>query len=329
MCAQAYLLHAGILGYSAQINSGLSTPTSILGSLSAVAPIGVLAVCAMWQPGSINRSALGALVVGETALLVATGFRGAAPTFVAALIIVVVVTRAENLRAMGSGKLAAIAAGLAIAAIGTFTAAAFLKDAAAMSKWGRTDAPIVWTADEFLPQLGQRLDLGPPFKMSLAYSGAVEEPGVFSWSNQSVALFPRIFWRDKPIVGYPQFVTSEIYGLRDVQSSSTISTLGDVNLNSGPYGTLIIGILIGIGLNLIEQHIRSGRSRPIGYIAFAIILPVLIDQETPLGLKLADLLQPLVVLLLLWRVAVIVSVHSSRRGASRMRLSNLEQGALT
>jgi threonine/homoserine/homoserine lactone efflux protein len=92
---------------------------------------------------------------------------------------------------------------------------------------------------------------------------------------------------------------------------------------------MIIGILIGFGLNLIEQHIRSGRSSPIGYIAFAAILPVLIDQEAPIGLKLADLLQPLVVLFLMWRIAVIVSDHSSRPSrASPTRFAKLEQRAL-
>lgn len=330
MGVQAYLVLSGGQGYAAQLRSGLNAPASILGTLSGVAPLGVLAICAMWQPGSISRAAVGALLVGETALLVATGFRGPAPVFVTAFIIVVLVAQAENLRAMGTGKLAAIATGLIIAMVGSFSAAANLKSAAVFAQWGRGDINFTWTADNMLSQLGQRLDSGPPFWQSSAYSSVVGTPGSFSWSNQLVALIPRIFWRDKPIMDYGQLVTSDIYGMRDVKSSSTISTLGDVNLNSGPYGILLIGILIGILLILIEQRIRCRRSGPIGYIGLAIVVAGLFKHEEPLGLILASGLQALVVLVLLWRVAVIVSAHwGSRQSPLRMRPPNPEPEAVT
>src|SRR6185437_181691 len=135
---------------------------------------------------------------------------------------------------------------LIITIVGSFNAAADIKDAAATSKWGRSDFAFVISDDDALSQLGDRMDLGPPFWQSSAYISAIETPGSLSWSNQLVALIPRVFWPDKPVMDYGQRVTSEIYALRDVQSSSTISTLGDVNLNSGPYGVLVIGIVIGI-----------------------------------------------------------------------------------
>jgi hypothetical protein len=328
MGAQAYLVLSGDQGYAAQIQ-GVGAPPSFLGTLSNVASVGVLAVCAMWQPGSISRSAVGALVVGEIALLVATGFRGSAPVFILAFIIVVVVAQRQHLRAVGFGKLAAVAVGLAVVIVGSFTVAAHLKTEAAVAQMGRTDIDFVWTADAVLPQLGQRLDLGPAFWDSSAYFSAVETPDVFSWSNQLIALIPRIFWHDKPIMDWGRQVTFYIYGSND-RTSSTISTLGDVIVNSGLYGVLIIGIVIGIGLNLIEQRVRARRAGPIGCIVFAIFVAGLFQQEQPLGLILASGLQGLVVLFLVWRVAVIMSAQSTwRRSALRMRPSNPAQDALT
>ena len=212
MAAQAYLVLSGDQGYAAQIQ-GAGAPPSFLGTLSNVASVGVLAVCAMWQPGSISRSAVGALLVGEIALLVATGFRASAPVFVLSFIIVVVVAQRQHLRAVGSGKLAAVAVGLAVVIVGSFTVAAHLKTEAAVAQMGRTDIDFVWTADAVLPQLGQRLDLGPAFWESSAYFSAVETPpDVFSWSNQLIALIPRIFWPDKPIMDWGRQVTFYIYG---------------------------------------------------------------------------------------------------------------------
>jgi hypothetical protein len=330
MGAQAYLLLSGDQGYAAQLRSGLNTPPGLFGSLSAVAPVGVLALCAMWRPRSISRLAVGVLLAGEIALLAISGFRGVAPVFIASFIVVMVVAKAENLRAMGSAKLASIAVVLIVTIVGTFTAAGNLKFAAAFAKWGRTDFAFVITADDVLSQLGQRLDLGPPFWQSSAYISAIDTPGLFSWSNQFLVLIPRIFWRDKPIVDYGQRVTSDIYGLSGVQSSSTISTLGDVNLNSGPYGVLIIGIVIGIACIYIEERIRSGRSGPLGYIALAAFVTVLFQHEAPLGIILAGGLQALVVLFVLWRAAVIVSAQWSwRRSELRTPPSKPNQDALT
>lgn len=329
IAVQAYLLLSGDQGYAAQLRSGLNTPPGILGSLSAVAPAGVLAVCAMWRPGSISRFAVGALVVGEVALLVISGFRAVAPVFIASLVVVVVVAQSESLRALGSGKLATIAGVLIITIVGSFTAAANLKFAAAFEKFGRSDFAFVITGDDAVSQLGQRIDLGPPFWQSSAYISAIETPGVFSWSNQLVALVPRIFWPDKPVIDYGQRVTSDIYGLREVQSSSTISTLGDVNLNSGPYGVLILGIVIGVACIYIEQRIRCRRSGPLGYIVLAIFVTGIFQHEAPLGIILAGGLQALVVLFVLWGAAVVVSAHWNSRRSALPVPSIPQQDALT
>jgi hypothetical protein len=232
---------------------------------------------------------------------------------------------------MGPGRVAAIAAVvLPVVIAGTFIAAANLKFEAAAAKWGRTHYDFEITADGFFAQLGQRLDLSTAFWQGEAYISEIEKPGVFSWSNQFVALIPRIFWRDKPIIDYGQRVTSDIYGLPEIKSSSTISTIGDINMNSGPYGVLIIGIVVGIACIFIEQRIRGGRSGPFGYIGLAIFVTGLFQHEAPMGNILAGGLQALVVLFLFWRAAVIMSGRWSMRPiASPLRPSRPDQEVLT
>lgn len=291
----------GRLGYRAQLETGISSASGVQGMLAgSAAPFVILLFAAMLATGKRSLLVVG-LVAAELLALVVTGFRGAGVTMVIAMGVVYVIMRGRSALRLGFGRSLAVAIVMIALSVGAFVGAAEVKKDIADSTNSQSAGNRVWNPDEALEQLGGRLNSSSYYRESLPFVGN-ENLGSLAWSSQLTFIIPRAVWPDKPNSDYGQEVTTRVYGLAGVKSSSTISTLGDVHLNTGPFGVVMTGFALGVVLTAIE---RRARLRPTlaSTALLSVVVTVLTDQEQPLGLMLVGLLRIVLIVGTLWYVA--------------------------
>lgn len=307
LVVQLALLQTGQFGYSAQIRSGVSTPVGVLGSLAAIAPAYNLAM--LYASVKLNSRMKVAVAVATAQLLILafTGFRGASIGFALAALFgsIVCLPRESSLRRPTRAFAGAILT--SVVAIVGFMTASRVKSQAAQQLDVVSSGTELWNADTWLPSLASRLDLTAPLEVALPYRGTrVVE--LVDWLSQAVAVIPRVIWPEKPITDYGQVITSVIYNSSGY-SSSTITTVGDVYLNTGFIGLAFVGVGVGFAICHVETFVRS-RSAVWPVVLLAALVTTTLDHEAPLALGAIDMLRTVIVVGGLW---TLLSVRSGGR----------------
>jgi hypothetical protein len=250
--------------------------------------------------GSQARAYLAAaLAVIEAVVLSLTGFRGAAASFVVAIIFAATLVMPKSSPWRRPHRAALAATVLALVALIGFIAGANVRNVITTQLGAGTQ---LFSPDEALSTVSARLDLGPPLQKAIQYQNDSSVDQALSWSTQIQAFIPRFFWQDKPIVDYGQQVSVTVYGLRYGESSSTISTVGDVLVNFKIPGVIILSLLLGLALSLGERQIRKGVGL-VSIVLAAVLSYGIVGQEAPLIVTVAGIIRNVLVAAILWRAS--------------------------
>jgi hypothetical protein len=304
---QIYLVSSGRLGFGAQLATGLTTPTGWLGDISTAAPCMVLLLLVrLLSSGRRYDTWTYLLLVIECLALIATGFRGSGINFAVSVAVGLLVFLRDRIHRIGlfRGLTLAIAASVAIVVI--FNATASVKHNAAVNAQMSSQGTDIWTSGTLMFNLGTRLNLVDPLEAGVAYSES-HAIGDLGWGTQLATVVPRALFPNKQTSNWGQSVTSEVFGQPKTKSSSTISTLGDIYLNGGYAGVVIIGLLLGYGLSRLEGRLRRGNLSSAMAAAGALVLFTMMNHEVAAGLILVDSLQSFLIIWALSGVAVVLS----------------------
>jgi hypothetical protein len=290
IAVSAWLVLTGQLGVQAQLTLGLSTPVGILGALSTTAPVMtvILVVCALASQRGVPAAA--ALLIAQTTVLSLSGFRGAAASFVVSVACAAAITLPSDSPWRRPRRIALTGATLVAVAVIGFIAAANVKDRVATDLGASSAGTRLFGIEQTLPMLSARLDSGAPLQRAIDLNSDSSVQEAVSWSAQAEAIVPRFLWPDKPVIDYGRQVAASAYGLRHLNTSSTLSTLGDTFINVKVYGVAIVAMLLGFALNKAERMIRNGVGLPTLVIA-GVLSVVVVGQEEPLILALVGLVR--------------------------------------
>lgn len=310
VAAQALLIVQGSIGYSAQLSTGLTAPTGVMGMLatSATAYVAGVAVVAMLRRRFVPLVVV--LIVVEVLCLVATGFRGASVQFLASLFVIWLCVAGG--RFLTPKRVAVMAIAVIIGGF-AFSAATEVKVDAANSR--NSLSAEDFTGDSRLQVIGHRMDLTENFRTSLRFDHP-RLSGPLGWPEQAQVVIPRQLWPDKPIMDYGQRVTELIFG-PGVRSSSTFSTLGDVTWNVGPWGAGLLAIGLGLALVAIERRSLAPSAGAASVALLVVVAGMVLDHEQPAVLGIVGALRTGLVVWALWVIAgfASASVKESPNGA--------------
>jgi hypothetical protein len=121
-------------------------------------------------------------------------------------------------------------------------------------------------------------------------------------THQLEILVPRPLWPDKPIFNYGEQVSSAIYGIpASYKTASTITWLGDLYLNDGPWGILVSGIILGSLLRRVLR--RAVRGSTLMIVVTVPLVTALFNAESTIILGIAGMLQTVILLTLACLIA--------------------------
>jgi len=286
----AFLTLSSRSGYAAQLVNGISTPTGILGTLSAAAPIVTLALL-LNSIGSDRRSR-GAMVLAGAQLIVLalSGFRGAGVVFIISIFVGAALTLPRGSAWRRSSRLMIAVPVLMIAIVFTFIIGANVKNSAANEVGVSSSGTQLFTMDNALKNTSTRLQLDSSLDTAIKYRGSAAAKEAVSWEKQLGAVVPRFLWPEKPIVDYGQRVSVAIYGMIYGQSSSTVTTIGDALLNFGSVGLALIGLFVGFSVSRVEARMQRGLGS-LSVVLVAVFVYSAIGQEDPIILILVGILR--------------------------------------
>ena len=292
-------------GYAAQIMNGTSTPTGILGTLSAAAPIFTLALLlsCLGSDGS-SAGAIGLAGV-QIFVLALSGFRGAAATFILAILVGAALTLPRGSSWRRRSRLLVILPIVLILTISTIVIGANVKNSAANILGVSSSGTKLSTLDGALENVTTRFQLASSLDMAVEHRNDATAIEAVSWTTQIQAVVPRFLWQDKPIVDYGQRVSAAIYGPAYGKSSSTVTTIGDGLLNFGLAGLLFIGLLAGYFFRWVAQRINGGAGA-LSILMAAVAVQSAIGQEQPIILLLIGILRNGLLVGGLWVAATLI-----------------------
>ncbi len=286
----AFLTLSSRSGYAAQLVNGISTPTGILGTLSAAAPIVTLALL-LNSIGSDRRSRGVMVLTGAQLIILAlSGFRGAGVVFIISILVGAALTLPRGSAWRRSSRLIIALPVLMIAIILTFTIGSVVKNSAAKEARVSSSGTQFFTLDNALKNTSTRLQLDSSLETAIKYRDSAAAKEAVSWEKQLGAVAPRFLWPDKPIVDYGQRVSVAMYGMAYGQSSSTVTTIGDSLLNFGSVGLALIGLFVGFSLSQIEARMHRGLGN-LSIVLVAVFVYSAIGQEEPIILIIIGILR--------------------------------------
>jgi hypothetical protein len=239
------------------------------------------------------------LAVLEAVVLSLSGFRGATAVFVIAVILVAALTLPKGSPWRRPHRVSIVATVLALVAVVGFIVGANVRSGIAAGLGVSSQGTQLFSADQALPIVATRLDLGAALQTAIQYQDDPSLNEALSWSSQVQAFIPRFLWPDKPIIDFGQQVSVTVYGLQPGQSSSTISTIGDTLVNFKIPGVVVVPFVLGLALSLVERRIRKGVGLPSLVLAAGLSYAI-VGQEAPLIVTVAGLIRNLLVAAILW-----------------------------
>lgn len=302
VAVQAVLVGGARLGFQAQVSSGTTTPTGLLGTLATAAPQVVLLVgiCAV-SSGSrlVPAGILGAV---EILLLSATGFRGAGVAFVlAAAVAGALVLPADSPWRRARRLLVAVPVGLFFV-VASFVLAAQVRSSSAGELGVSSSGTALFGLDQAVTVIGDRLDASPPLAQAIYYQHDASVRRAVDWTTQLQSVVPRVLWPDKPAVDYGKDVAAAVYGVVEGQSASYITVIGDTFVNFGRIGVLVGALALGGGLSLLEGQFRLGVGLATPVLAVVLATAVL-DANSTLVFLVVGAVRSFLVTAVLWYLA--------------------------
>jgi len=292
-------------GYVAQLTNGVSTPTGVLGTLSAVAPIVTLALL-LNSIGSGRRSRVAiVLAVAQALVLALSGFRGAGGVFVVSILVGAALTLPFESAWRRKSRLLVVLPSLLVLIVSTFILGANVKNSVAGELGVSSSGTQLFTLDNALRNTSTRLQLSSSLDTAIKYQDSAAAKEAVSWKDQLGAAAPRLLWPGKPVVDYGQRVSVAMYGLTYGQSSSTVTTIGDSLLNYGLVGLALTGLLIGYALSRVEDRVRRAVTG-LSLLLAAVVIYSTIGQEQPVILILVGIVRNGLVAGALWAAATLV-----------------------
>lgn len=305
------------VGYSAQISTGRTTPTGILGAISGLAAVLSAAYFATALKTGSHRTMATCFVLIEASVLSLAGFRGQGVAYVVAILVSFFVLRSRNTR-WSLPRLVA----LAVACLALFAMLFSLGSAVRSQQASTLGVTSEGTREVFgidaLKAISRRLDMAESLASGYRYRDDAVVRDRLAWKDQALAFVPRVLWPEKPDANYGQRVSVYVYGLPFGASSSTITTIGDVLLNSNFLGVATVAWAWGFLISRVETWARGDRvTSPV--IVTAVALSVL-NFEQPLLLTIAGTLKLVLLASLVWWVCG-RSTHGKPENPDRHQLS--------
>ncbi len=207
----AYLALSGGSGYGAQLLSGVSTPTGLLGTLSVAAPIVTLLLFlnCLGARQRLRRDIF--LTISQIYVLTLSGFRGAAGLFIFAAFVGAAVTLPEDSNWRRKSRLLVAIPILMILLGVTFILGAQVKNAAASSSDASSVGSRLLTSGTAFRATATRLQLSSSLDAAISLQNDPNVERALSWVTQLHAAVPRVLWPGKPIVDYGQRVAVAVY----------------------------------------------------------------------------------------------------------------------
>jgi len=295
MLIQAKQIAEGIRAYTLQI-SGV-TDTSLSGDIATTAGPALIAAFIIAQRSSSRRvkTIILLLMVIEAIFLTQNGFRSSAVDFEAAGFIAYIAvyppSTSRARRALAGWLLIAVVLGLPLLLI-----ASNIRQTA---QFGTSRNSLTFAS---LPQaISGRLDETANLGQALGPLNP-QARSVVAMTHQLEILVPRPLWPDKPIFNYGEQVSSAIYGIpASYKTASTITWLGDLYLNDGPWGILVSGIILGSLLRRVLR--RAVRGSTLMIVVTVPLVTALFNAESTIILGIAGMLQTVILLTLACLIA--------------------------
>jgi hypothetical protein len=292
MAIQMLQIVHGATAYTQQV-SGI-TDTSISGGTANLAGPALVAAFIMSKRVSPRSTKVVlALLIGiEALLLTQNGFRAAAVNFLfGGLLAYIAVnppsTNVER-RAIARWFAVLILVGIPLILIGS----SVRQSAQAKSAYGGIGHTITLVS---LPHnILTRWDETSNLAQSLVPLGPQAHSAV-SVTHQFEDFVPRPLWPGKPIFDYGEQVSTAIYGLpASYHTSSTVTWLGDLYLNGGPWLILASGVVLGAAVRRALQ--RATRNNTLSTIFTVSLVSALFDPENPIVLAVAGIARTVIFL---------------------------------
>lgn len=300
LAVQAWAVASSQLGVSAQIASGLTTPTGALGFTIIVGP----PLTQMILIGAIRARArlLAPMLLAalQTIVLASGGFRGAGILFLVTTGVALAVFRNRlDPRPSRRRNSLLILTGLALAVV-TFALGSARKSQVALEAWG--DAGQFRLDSNWWHGVAERAQKLTFLDNAIQASVLPGVRDALSWQSQLLALVPRPLWPGKPIIDYGQQVSVHVYGLEYGTSSTTVSAVGDAMINAGLVGVLLVGLLTGAvlagGERLVAKH-----QGILGLALSVVLANAALNFESPVILTTAGAMRSLFLLVVVWWIA--------------------------
>jgi len=257
------------------------------------------------------------LVVLQAVALAYSGFRGAAPFYVIAVVICAI-GMSGPLTDRPIGKQAFGGVLVATLMIGLFALGVSVREDAA-SAAGTGQGTMSRT--NFLPTTIQRFDESRALDKAWEYRNDAAAHNAVSLRDQVTAIIPRVLYPAKNTVDYGQEVSIAVYGSPvTTRNSNTVTTLGDALINLG----LARGVvLIGAYLFLFDTAFRRLRSAAtvMSLSVRVAVLVAALNLESAAVLNIVSTIRiSLAVLALQWVVKKIIPSRAGREVETRTDL---------
>ncbi|MEH6820657.1 MAG: hypothetical protein V7706_12005 [Dietzia psychralcaliphila] len=287
----------GQLGYEAQVETGLSTPLGLLGTIASLAQPWVLLCLAIAVRTGQSVFLASLAAVGQVIALSLQGFRGSSVHYMVWLLVVLwILASNRKLIASVGGRVLSVSVGVIVAISGFWFATIARSDAA--DRLGVASSGTQLLKGGWLETILSRIDMMSYLEVGVRAEESSLAQQAVSWSNYAFVLIPRAIFPEKPIVNYGQDVTTLIYG-EDYQSSSTISWLGDAYLNVGELGILLLAIIFG-GVLVFSEKMLPRRSLIFGWTALVAIVIASTNLESSLLLMAFQVVRTVMAVSFLW-----------------------------
>lgn len=301
-------------GYEAQLTTGRTTPTGILGTLSVAAPIMTLTL--LLHAIKSDRLSLGAIALAGAQMLALalSGFRSAAAGFILAILVGAALTLSRGSVWRRKSRLFIVLPVLLALTISTFMLGANVRNDAATRLGISSSGTRLFTLENAADNTLTRLQAGSSLDKAIEFQNDTTAKEAVSWATQLAAVIPRFLWPEKPNVDYGQRVSVAIYGYTYGQSSSTVTTIGDSLLNFGLVGLVLIGLLVGYAFRRVEIRLHSTTGW-LSVLAGVVVVYSVLNQESPVILILIGILRDFLVVAGLWAAATMIGSLGKTRGS--------------
>jgi hypothetical protein len=285
------LLSANSFGVAGQYATGVSGG-GYLGLLAAAGPpsaAGAL-LTLLGRPSAARRALVvsAGLVVLEAVSLATSGFRGAAPLYIIAVLLCSVgvwgpsKNHSVDKRVFASVLVIGFVTGVYVLGVSVrenAIASAGLKGSAALS------------ISNILPTVIQRFDESRYIDSAQEFRNDPAALAAVSFRNQVAAIVPRALFPDKGIVDYGQQVGIAIYGEpTSTRNSSTVTTFGDALINLGLVGAVIFLAVYVFAFDLTDRKLRSVGTLPTLSVR-VVIVGAALDLEAPAVLNVIGMVR--------------------------------------